>query len=136
LLAPEAGRIRLRELIRQRAGRERARAVGAVAVDLSPGVDDHRRAGLDDRVGRARVRARTVGPAGDDRLERGARCAELVEEVVEPPRKLALGAAGEPLLGEAFVGLAGDPCGFADRVRSEEHTSELQSLAYLVCRLL
>src|SRR5687767_15751385 len=24
----------------------------------------------------------------------------------------------------------------ADRVRSEEHTSELQSLAYLVCRLL
>src|SRR2546425_4227356 len=26
--------------------------------------------------------------------------------------------------------------GLADRVRSEEHTSELQSLAYLVCRLL
>src|SRR2546425_5365402 len=28
------------------------------------------------------------------------------------------------------------PRGIDDRVRSEEHTSELQSLAYLVCRLL
>src|SRR5687767_15291618 len=28
------------------------------------------------------------------------------------------------------------PCGGAARGRSEEHTSELQSLAYLVCRLL
>src|SRR2546425_3422683 len=28
------------------------------------------------------------------------------------------------------------PCDDADRSRSEEHTSELQSLAYLVCRLL
>src|SRR2546425_6263966 len=27
-------------------------------------------------------------------------------------------------------------CSAAGRVRSEEHTSELQSLAYLVCRLL
>src|SRR2546425_5079145 len=27
-------------------------------------------------------------------------------------------------------------CGDAMRLRSEEHTSELQSLAYLVCRLL
>src|SRR2546425_6582082 len=30
----------------------------------------------------------------------------------------------------------GDPVEVAERVRSEEHTSELQSLAYLVCRLL
>src|SRR2546425_2387136 len=29
-----------------------------------------------------------------------------------------------------------DPCAFSGRPRSEEHTSELQSLAYLVCRLL
>src|SRR5687767_15775755 len=28
------------------------------------------------------------------------------------------------------------PCGDGDVRRSEEHTSELQSLAYLVCRLL
>src|SRR5205823_7050656 len=31
---------------------------------------------------------------------------------------------------------SGGSLGFADPVRSEEHTSELQSLAYLVCRLL
>src|SRR5687767_15575166 len=31
---------------------------------------------------------------------------------------------------------AGEEIGAAPTVRSEEHTSELQSLAYLVCRLL
>src|SRR2546425_9650179 len=31
---------------------------------------------------------------------------------------------------------AGDPMPYASSGRSEEHTSELQSLAYLVCRLL
>src|SRR2546425_9172531 len=41
------------------------------------------------------------------------------------------GAAQRIRLGEDAV----DP-GHADVVRSEEHTSELQSLAYLVCRLL
>src|SRR5205823_11446471 len=30
----------------------------------------------------------------------------------------------------------GDPGGWSNVTRSEEHTSELQSLAYLVCRLL
>src|SRR2546423_4741968 len=35
------------------------------------------------------------------------------------------------------AGVAGDRAGLAGLgVRSEEHTSELQSLAYLVCRLL
>src|SRR3712207_7184276 len=34
---------------------------------------------------------------------------------------------------EATAGFAGDPCAAA---RSEEHTSELQSRQYLVCRLL
>src|SRR2546425_9525652 len=34
-------------------------------------------------------------------------------------------------LGTFFVGRSG-----SGRIRSEEHTSELQSLAYLVCRLL
>src|SRR2546425_2588900 len=32
--------------------------------------------------------------------------------------------------------LAGGPRPEDERIRSEEHTSELQSLAYLVCRLL
>src|SRR2546425_6137660 len=49
-----------------------------------------------------------------------------------PPRPArALGAARpEPVPGEAVDGER------AARERSEEHTSELQSLAYLVCRLL
>src|SRR5205823_13764292 len=38
-------------------------------------------------------------------------------------------------LGAMDVG-ATDPCSAVPRRRSEEHTSELQSLAYLVCRLL
>src|SRR3989441_3237127 len=33
-------------------------------------------------------------------------------------------------------GIHGDPVPVAGLARSEEHTSELQSLAYLVCRLL
>src|SRR2546425_8006532 len=36
---------------------------------------------------------------------------------------------------QVYAGCMG-PCSAAEPVRSEEHTSELQSLAYLVCRLL
>src|SRR3989441_8942546 len=49
---------------------------------------------------------------------------------------------GEPELkeAEAYPALPDNEYGweklYAERVRSEEHTSELQSLAYLVCRLL
>src|SRR2546423_4579329 len=38
--------------------------------------------------------------------------------------------------GRDAVGRPGDGVGDVRLVRSEEHTSELQSLAYLVCRLL
>src|SRR5205823_14555434 len=37
---------------------------------------------------------------------------------------------------ERFVALTGEGATEYHRSRSEEHTSELQSLAYLVCRLL
>src|SRR2546425_6112682 len=45
---------------------------------------------------------------------------------------------GDPRLfeGEAPRGQLARPGAWVLRVRSEEHTSELQSLAYLVCRLL
>src|SRR5687767_15545124 len=43
-------------------------------------------------------------------------------------RELMRVSRSDALLGRAVVGIA--------PVRSEEHTSELQSLAYLVCRLL
>src|SRR2546423_6308414 len=39
-------------------------------------------------------------------------------------------------IGGGIIGLAGSMHGFYYQYRSEEHTSELQSLAYLVCRLL
>src|SRR3989441_10664481 len=39
------------------------------------------------------------------------------------------------LMTEEGVIAGGDVASALDRIRSEEHTSELQSLAYLVCRL-
>src|SRR5205823_14693110 len=47
------------------------------------------------------------------------------------PRRARAGAAGVRMCGVAGAAHAG-----SDLDRSEEHTSELQSLAYLVCRLL
>src|SRR5205823_13419489 len=44
-------------------------------------------------------------------------------------------ATGRPARKQDYTTMAG-PLGGALRDRSEEHTSELQSLAYLVCRLL
>src|SRR5205823_13084638 len=43
-----------------------------------------------------------------------------------------------PSAGQRLGEIAQNPIGFSRRhpLRSEEHTSELQSLAYLVCRLL
>src|SRR2546425_9491865 len=44
-------------------------------------------------------------------------------------------AGGDPLAARVVAGGEWIATGMA-RIRSEEHTSELQSLAYLVCRLL
>src|SRR5205823_13020165 len=45
-------------------------------------------------------------------------------------------AGARPADSRAAQGGRHDPAGPDARTRSEEHTSELQSLAYLVCRLL
>src|SRR3989441_5261315 len=49
-----------------------------------------------------------------------------------------LGDVGQRLCGVRSLGLEKErlACRGLERQRSEEHTSELQSLAYLVCRLL
>src|SRR5205823_13853157 len=47
-----------------------------------------------------------------------------------------MGTHDLPLFGVQFAWLEEHGIGDADLPRSEEHTSELQSLAYLVCRLL
>src|SRR5687767_15216060 len=52
-----------------------------------------------------------------------------------PLRRDRAGAAGGVAEGAVLGGAGGEPRRGARR-RSEEHTSELQSLAYLVCRLL
>ena len=88
------------ELVRQVAGRERARAVGRVAVDPAARVDRDERVRRDLDVADVRMRAGAVLGGGDDRVERELRGAVLVEELADPPRQLPLGAARELLLGE------------------------------------
>src|SRR2546425_3603330 len=57
----------------------------------------------------------------------------LVLDGVLPPNYAILGNARKPLSDTDFRQIARE--GIV-KYRSEEHTSELQSLAYLVCRLL
>src|SRR3989441_603668 len=71
---------------------------------------------------------------GGDRLELGLRLLDpgvrhqSADDVQEMRVALFPELGGEPYGAHGYPRL--------DRVRSEEHTSELQSLAYLVCRLL
>src|SRR2546425_7975557 len=58
------------------------------------------------------------------------------DDEVQRLRQIQDDSGGLELRGDLDVG-EGRPCGTVGmRMRSEEHTSELQSLAYLVCRLL
>src|SRR5229473_7356574 len=113
--------------------------------------------GLEGRPGTERREARphapqpACAPIAKDAAEfNDAGCARrifrgVVRRLAAAPRSLALRASfiTYKTLGLEFdrslaaPALAGDPIDRARREpRSEEHTSELQSLAYLVCRLL
>src|SRR3712207_7751917 len=63
-----------------------------------------------------------------------------VEAHGRPPTMLMRSREDDPnVLGAEFIDRTLRPYGFGDRwsfLRSEEHTSELQSRQYLVCRLL
>src|SRR5207245_3518186 len=98
----------------ERAGRERARVVGCVAVHGAAGVDDHELAGPDLPFAGAGMRARTGRPGADDRLEREPFAALLVEEARQIPRHLALRAADEADAGEALEDPVGDLAGAAE----------------------
>src|SRR3712207_7306503 len=76
-----------------------------------------RRRGLRHRRRRAAVGGRA--DAGDDQDRLG------------PPARLLVDRRGGPLSERRY-----DPVSGEWRTRSEEHTSELQSRQYLVCRLL
>src|SRR2546425_8940007 len=71
---------------------------------------------------------RLLGPAAD-RHAVEPRCAQL-----GPPPAARLGLPVTPR--QRRLGRRGVTVGAGEGQRSEEHTSELQSLAYLVCRLL
>src|SRR5205823_10059449 len=78
----------------------------------------------------ARFRLRGVGAASSQRASRGARCGRR--------RRDRPGDGGSVRRHRRGARAAGRVPAQAtrERRRSEEHTSELQSLAYLVCRLL
>src|ERR1017187_10591942 len=80
---------------------------------------------------------RPVLAAGAD-MAIGSRAAGAVIERAQPLYR-RVGSVGFSWFMHAVVGLAGiqdTQCGFKFFQRSEEHTSELQSPMYLVCRLL
>src|SRR5207249_261681 len=116
LLASEAHGVSLLQALRQRAGREGAGAVRAVAVDLDRGVDDDGLAGTDLAVGRSGVRTCGVLAGRDDRLERGRHASDVVEELVEPPRELLLRAPREAFGSEPPQRLARDRTRRSDRL--------------------
>src|SRR3712207_8595144 len=63
----------------------------------------------------------------------------LFRSIIPVINKIDLPSAQPDLVREEIervVGLPGDECILASAKRSEEHTSELQSRQYLVCRLL
>src|SRR5229473_4716393 len=91
-----------------------------------------------------RIRGKVLGPFGFTQLktlrERGQfrRFHEISEDRQNwvPASTLGDLFPGEEATAETDSQLKEQPSDLADvRLRSEEHTSELQSLAYLVCRL-
>src|SRR3712207_8555063 len=71
---------------------------------------------------------RSGGLVGEKRVSRGVRLVEAVaRELLHEVEELGRLGSREPVLLSA---------GDEDLARSEEHTSELQSRQYLVCRLL
>ena len=108
LLRAQHGVVRLLRLAVDRPGRERPRVVGRVAADRRARVDDDELAGADLAVACTRVRARAGRPGADDRLEREALAALLVEELLEIPGDLALRAPDERHLGQPLEDAVGD----------------------------
>src|SRR3712207_8012005 len=76
---------------------------------------------------------RSVGGRGHRRRRAHLRSAAGAEP--EPDGLAGAGVRGAPLLGKG-VEQEHAPTALACGLRSEEHTSELQSRQYLVCRLL
>ena len=108
LLRLEADVVGLAQPVGQPAGRERARAIAAVAVDADAPVDRDERPAVDDPVRRMRVRVRAVRAGGDDAVERELVGAVGVQQLAQPPRDLALAAPDPRLGGQRLETAVGD----------------------------
>src|SRR5205823_13983977 len=62
--------------------------------------------------------------------------AQICERLGADVKEVAVGMGYDKRIGRAFLDAGLGYGGSCSPRRSEEHTSELQSLAYLVCRLL
>src|SRR5205823_13167910 len=85
-----------------------------------------------DLVGRGSVRR--VGPIERRAVGHPIVVYQILDRGVPAPGVKAVRAVVQA--GMVAVAATGQEEAAQDRFRSEEHTSELQSLAYLVCRLL
>ena len=85
-------------LVARLAGRDRARAVRAVAVELGAPVDHDHLPRPDLDVAWLGVRQRPVRPGGDDRVERRPLSALLAHRPLERVGELTLGPPDEPLV--------------------------------------
>jgi hypothetical protein len=94
----EADRVGLGEVRRRRAGGERPRAVGAVAVDDCAGVHHDQIAFGNQTIGWMGVRQRAVCAGAEPDVEREPFAAVLVQEDLETPCELPLAPAEEGLL--------------------------------------
>src|SRR4051794_25939958 len=115
LLRGEHDVVRLAHLAVDAADRERARVIGGVSVDRAACVDDHELALAHHAVAGTRVRARAGRPSADDEVERYVLGALVVEDLLQLPRDLALGAAAELHLREALVRAVRDRARLAER---------------------
>src|SRR2546425_4374841 len=79
--------------------------------------------------------SRLAGAAGAGRVAL-PRCGYGAEPAPNPPWRRSCYRAARRASVPGDCAIAGGGGRFRGSLRSEEHTSELQSLAYLVCRLL
>ncbi len=115
-LGARADRVRLAQRFGKLAGRERASAVGAVAVNLRAEVDDHGFAGAELAIAGMVMRKRGIRARADDRLEGDVVGALLVDRAHDPPGDIGLRPADDALPGEAREDRVDDLRGSSDRV--------------------
>ena len=94
-LCVETDLVGAHQLVGQRAGGKRARAVGGVAVDHAAPVDDHGLASLETPLAGDGMRLGRIRPRCDEDGERHAVGACVVQELLHPPGELGLGSADE-----------------------------------------